>query len=89
MRWLTNNFSLNMIDVSEDYDLQVEHLSELKFRIEAKTAKNRLSQIDVCQELGLFPRGGAVNAAIGDEILVAQYLSGILTYRKITVGEIP
>lgn len=88
MKWITNNFSLNMVNVQEDYSLDVTHLSELAFKVESKTAKNRLSQMDVCQELGLFPNPGIVDAKIGDDILVAQYWDGILTYKKISIGDI-
>ena len=88
MKWITNNFSLNMVNVQEDYSMEVTHLSELAFKIESKTAKNRLSQMDVCQELGLFPSPGIVDAKIGDDILVAQYLDGMLTYKKISIGDI-
>lgn len=88
MKWLTNNFSLNMVDTTEDYSLDVTHLSQLAFKIEMKTAKNRLSQLDVSQVLGLFPNPGNVTASIGDDILVVQYCDGELIYRKITVGDI-
>ena len=77
-----------MVNVQTDYELKVKFLSELSFKVESKTARNRLSQLDICQELGLSPRRGDVNACIGDEILVAQYLDGILTYRKVIIGEI-
>jgi hypothetical protein len=73
---------------AEEYDLKVTHISKIQFKIESKTAKNRLSQIDVCQELDLFPHPGNVSADIGDEIFVAQYMGGELTYRKIIVGDI-
>ena len=56
--------------------------------IESKTAINRLSHLDISQELGLFPHPGNVSANIGDTILVAQYWDGELIYRKITVGDI-
>lgn len=88
MKWLTNNFSLNMIKSTEDYTLKVEYLSELQFKVESKTAKNRLSQMDVCQELNLFPHKGAVTADIGDTIFVAQLLNGELLFRKISIGDI-
>ena len=87
MKFITNNFSLNMIE-AEEYSLKVTHISQIKFKVESKTAKNRLSQIDICQELDLFPNPGNVSANIGDEILVAQYKNGELTYRKIIVGDI-
>ena len=77
-----------MICTSEDYLLTVIHLSQLAFRVEMKTAKNRLSQLDISQELGLLPNPGNVNANIGDEILVAQYQDRNITYRKIIVGDI-
>lgn len=87
VKWLTNNFSLNMV-VDENYTLNVCRLTRMKFKIETKTAINRLSQMDVCQELGLFPHQGNVTAEIGDSIYVAQYLDGELTFRKLTVGDI-
>lgn len=85
MKWLTNNFSLNMVNEDGPFDLKVRYLSELAFKVESKTAKVRLSQMDVCQELDIFPNSGNVNAHIGDEILVAQYKKGKLTYRKVIV----
>jgi len=89
MKYLTNNFSLNMVDETQPYTLQVIPLSKLRFKVESKTAVNRLSQIDVCQELDLFPHPGNVTATIGDEILVAQPKDGELIYRKlIIVGDI-
>ncbi|MBQ8018656.1 MAG: hypothetical protein IJ258_11260 [Methanobrevibacter sp.] len=89
MKYLTNNFSLNMVDVNAPYTLQVIPLTQLRFKVESKTAVNRLSQIDICQELDLFPQRGNVSASIGDEIFVAQYKDGELTYRKIIiVGDI-
>lgn len=87
MKWLTNNFSLNMVNEDGPFDLKVRYLSELSFKIESKTAKVRLSQLDVCQELDIFPNGGNVNASIGDEILVAQYKKGKLTFRKVGIVE--
>jgi hypothetical protein len=88
MKWLTNNFSLNMINVKGNYTLVVCHLTELQFKVEIKTAENCLSQMDVGQELGLFPRKRTVAAEINDTIYVAQPLDGELTFRKITVGDI-
>lgn len=73
---------------AEEYMLEVSHISQIQFKVESKMAKNRLSQIDICQELDLFPNPGNVSADIGDEILVAQYMNGELTYRKIIVGDI-
>ena len=76
MKWLTNNFSLNMVNVTKDYSMDVTHLSELAFKVESKTAKNRLSQIDVCQELGLFPSPGIVDAddsiVEGDIVIIVE-----------------
>ena len=88
MRWLTNNFSLNMVDSTEDYTLTVQHMTKLQFKVETKAARNRLSQMDVCQELGLLPQSGTVCATVGDEIYVAQFHDGVLIFRKITIGEI-
>lgn len=88
MKWLTNNFSLNMVTSTENYTLSVEHLSELQFKVESKTAKNRLSHMDVCQELNLFPHKGTVAADVGDTIFVAQLLNGELTFKKISIGDI-
>lgn len=87
VKWMANNFSLNMVIEQNNYSLNVCHLSELQFKIETKSAINRLSQMDICQELGLFPHKGNVAAEIGDIIYVAQYLDGDLTFRRITVCE--
>ena len=88
MNWITNNFSLNMIQETEAYSLQIIPMTELAFKVESKTARNRLSQMDICQELDLFPHKGNVSASIGDTIFVAQYWNGELTYRKVIVGDI-
>lgn len=88
MNWIVNNFSLNMIQEKREYSLQIIPMTELAFRVESKTAKNCLSQMDICQELDLFPRKGTVAANIGDTIFVAQYWNGELTYRKVIVGDI-
>lgn len=88
MKWIANNFSLNMVTVPHNYTLDVRYLSKLQFKVETKNAINRLSQMDVCQELGLFPHQGNVTAGIGDTIYVAQYLDGELTFRKLTVEDI-
>lgn len=88
MKWLTNNFSLNMIDAQQDFALTVEHITELQFRVESKTARNRLSQMDICQELDMLPKPGNVSASIGDEIFVAQYKDGVLNFKKIYIGDI-
>ena len=88
MKWLTNNFSLNMIQEDKAYCLDVMPMTELAFKVESKTAKVRLSQLDICQELDLFPHKGTVSASIGDTIFVAQYKDGELTYRKVIIGDI-
>lgn len=88
MKWITNNFSLNMVQEKGQYHLKVCPMTELAFKIESKTAKVRLNQLDICQELGLFPSKGTVAATIGDTIFVAQYKDGELIYRKIIVGDI-
>ena len=88
MNWITNNFSLNMIQETNAYSLQIVPMTELAFKVESKTARNRLSQLDISQELGLFPHKGTVSASIGDIIFVAQYWNGELIYRKIIVGDI-
>ena len=85
MNWITNNFSLNMIITKEDYTLKVKHMTLTEFKKECSSAKNRLSQMDICQELDLFPQKGNVSADIGDSLLVAQYFDGELTFRKLTV----
>jgi hypothetical protein len=85
MKFITNNFSLNMITTTEDYSINVEHLSLADFKKECSDATNRLSKMDICQELDLFPQKGNVAAEIGDMILVAQYLDGVLTFRKLTI----
>lgn len=77
-----------MVDSTTNYTLNVQHMSKLQFKVETKAAKNRLSQMDVCQELGLLPQSGTVCATIGDEIYVAQFHNGVLIFRKITIGEI-
>ena len=87
MKWLTNNFSLNMIQEKGNYILNIEPMTELAFKIESKTARNRLSQLDISQEVDLFPQPGSVSASVGDIILVVQYCGGELTYRKVTVGD--
>ena len=87
MKWITNNFSLNMVKTKRNYDLKVEFMSLAEFKNRCKSAKNRLSQMDICQELDLFPQKGNVEAYIGDSILVAQYFDGELTYREVTVKE--
>lgn len=88
MKWLTNNFSLNMIQEDKPYTLEVIPMTELAFKVESKTATVRLSQLDICQELNLFPHKGTVSANIGDTIFVAQYKNGKLTYRKVIIGDI-
>lgn len=88
MDWITNNFSLNMIQETKEYSLQIFPMTELAFKRESKTARNRLSQLDISQELELFPHKGTVSATIGDTIFVAQYKNGELTYRKVIVGDI-
>lgn len=85
MKFIVNNFSLNMINSSKDYSIDVEHMELAEFKKECSSAKNRLSKMDVCQELDLFPHKGTVSADIGDTLLVAQYLDGDLTCRKLTV----
>lgn len=88
MKWITNNFSLNMIQEQGEYSLQVIPMTELAFKVESKNTRNRLSMMDICQELDLFPHKGTVSASIGDTIFVAQYWNGELTYRKVIVGDI-
>ena len=85
MKWITNNFSLNMITTTKDYSLKVTHMDLAEFKKECSSAKNRLSQMDICQELDLFPQRGTVAADIGDSLLVAQYFDGDLKFRKLTV----
>ena len=85
MKFIVNNFSLNMITTTEDYSIDVEHMETVEFKKECSSAKNRLSKMDVCQELDLFPQKGTVSANIGDTLLVAQYLDGELTCRKLTI----
>lgn len=88
MKWITNNFSLNMIQETGGYSLQITPMTELAFKVESTNARNRLSHMDICQELDLFPHKGTVAANIGDIIFVAQYWNGELTYRKVIVGDI-
>jgi hypothetical protein len=87
MKYLTNNFSLNMVE-AEEYNLEIKSIPKRQFKVECKAAKNRLSQLDISQELDLLPHPGNVAADIGDEIFVAQYKDGKLTFRKIIVGDI-
>ena len=88
MKWITNNFSLNMVQEDKDFTLKVVHLTELTFKVESKQATVRLSHVDICQEIGIAPHSGNVSAQIGDTIFVAQTKKGQLTYRKIIIGEI-
>ncbi len=88
MKWITNNFSLNMVQEDKDFTLKVVHLTELTFKVESKQATVRLSQMDICQELDIFPHPGNVAAHIGDTIFVAQKKNGELTFRKVIVGDI-
>lgn len=88
MKWLTNNFSLNMVTENQDYNLIVKFLTERQFKIESKVATNRLNQMDVCQALNIVPCPGKVTASIGDELFVAQMLNGDLIYKKVIIGEI-
>lgn len=85
MKFIVNNFSLNMILISENYSLDVEFIDLAEFKDECASAKNRLSKMDICQELDLFPQKGNVAASIGDVLLVAQYLDKELVCRRITV----
>jgi hypothetical protein len=85
MKFITNNFSLNMVTTSVDYSIDVTYLSLAEFKEECSDAVNRLSKMDICQELDLYPQQGNVAAGIGDAILVAQYFDGVLTFRKLTV----
>lgn len=77
-----------MIQENKAYNLDVVPMSESDFKDESKTAKVRLSQLDICQELDFVPHKGTVSASIGDTIFVAQYKNGELTYRKVIVGDI-
>ena len=85
MKVIVNNFSLNMVNTSEPYSIDVDYLSLTEFKEECSTAKNRLSKMDICQELDLYPQKGTVSVDIGDILLVAQYFDGDLTCRKLTV----
>ena len=87
MKWITNNFSLNMIVAKKPYSVDIDFLSLAELKKECQSAKNRLSQMDICQELDLFPQKGNVAADIGDSILVAQYFDGDLIFRKLTIGD--
>ena len=85
MKYVTNNFGLNMVELKEDYSIDVEFMSELAFKVEIKSAKNRLSQLDVSQQLVLFSPSGIIDATFGDDIYVAQYFDGELIFRKLTI----
>ena len=86
MKFITNNFSLNMVTtMGKPYTLAVKYLSLAEFKEECSDAVNRLSKMNICQELDLFPQKGDVPAEIGDVILVAQYFDGELTFRKLTI----
>ena len=78
----------NRLSIKRVHVKSIKRKANYQFKVEIKTAENCLSQMDVGQELGLFPRKRTVAAEINDTIYVAQPLDGELTFRKITVGDI-
>lgn len=87
MKYIAQNFSLNMVDVPTDYDLSVEQISKSQFLEETEGAKNRLNNLEICQELDLFPNKGNIAATIGDIIYVAQFFGGKLLCRKVSIKQ--
>lgn len=87
MKWITNNISLNMVDVQEPYTLTVNRISETIFKEKSISAENRMNQIDICQELSLSINPGNVSAKKGDSILTAQYLDGEIIFREVIIGD--
>ena len=85
MKYLAQNFSLNMVDTPTDYDLSVQQLDKTTFLKETQDAENRLNNMEICQELDLFPNKGNISATIGDVIYVAQFFYGELHFRKVSI----
>lgn len=85
MKFIAQNFSLNMIDDPSDYIFEVDELDKSTFLEETENAENRLNNMEICQELGLFPNKGNITATIGDTIYVAQFFYGELHFRKVSI----
>lgn len=85
MKYIAQNFSLNMVDTTEDYTLNVKQLDRTTFLKEIHDAENRLNNMEICQELNLFPNKGNISATIGDVIYVAQFFYGELHFRKVLI----
>lgn len=85
MKYIAQNFSLNMVNTDEDYDLKVKKLDRTTFLEETEDAENKLNNMEICQELNLFPNKGNISATIGDTIYVAQFFYGELHFRKVLI----
>ena len=87
MKYVAQNFSLNMVNTDEDYDLKVTHLTMTQFLDEIHDGECtvRLSDMAICQELGVFPNKGNIAADIHDEIYTAQFFHGVLKLRKVSI----
>ena len=89
MKYVAQNFSLNMVDTEEDYDLKVIKLDMDTFleEIQDDNCVIKLSDMEICQELGVFPNKGRIAANIGDDIFVAQFFSGELKFRRVSIKQ--
>ena len=85
MKFIAQNFSLNMIDDPSDYIFEVDDMDKSTFLEETKDAVNRLNNMEICQELNLFPNKGNITATMGDVIYVAQFFYGELHFRKVSI----
>ena len=74
-----------MIDDPSDYIFEVDELDKSTFLEETENAENRLNNMEICQELGLFHNKGNITATIGDAIYVAQFFYGELHFRKVSI----
>lgn len=87
MKFIAQNFSLNMVNVPTSYSLDVTKLDKTSFLKETEDAENRLNNMEICQELDLFPNKGNIAATIGDIIYVAQFFYGELHFRKVLIKQ--
>lgn len=87
MKYIAQNFSLNMVDIQTDYELSVKPMSKTQFLEETEDAENRLNNMEICQELNLFPNKGNISATIGDDIYVAQFKYGELHFKKVSIKQ--
>ena len=85
MKFIAQTFSLNMIDDPSGYIFEVDELDKSIFLEETENAENRLNNMEICQELGLFPNKGNITATMGDTIYVAQFFYGELHFRKVSI----